>query len=141
MDLDAIGEYKQRAFDSFCKKVVKNELRNFYTEVKRQLAHEIPYSELEAQLSARLSEVDDYPIESHNFNVMGYDISIRSDLLAESLAALSERRRVILLLHHCFDLSDREIGELLGMVRQTVQYQRKSTLKQLSEMMKEYEDE
>ena len=92
-------------------------------------------------MSARLSEVDVYSVESYNFNVMGYDISIRSDLLAESLAALSERRRVILLLHHCFDMTDREIGELLGMVRQTVQYQRKSTLKQLSEMMKEYEDE
>ena len=141
MDTNLHEVHKQYAFDSFCKRVLKNEAYDFFREVKRQLARETSLTELETHLEEQLYENDEYPLESHSFNVLGYDILIRSDLLAESLAALPERKRVILLLYHFFDMTDKEIGELLGMVRQTVQYQRTRTLQRLCKMMEEFENE
>ena len=70
-----------------------------------------------------------------------YRISIQSDLLAEALAVLPDGKRCIILLCYGLGMIDREIGELQGMVRQTVQYQRNSALKQLNAMMKERTDE
>jgi DNA-directed RNA polymerase specialized sigma24 family protein len=48
---------------------------------------------------------------------------------------LSERKRDIILLSYFFELSDREIGDKLNMLRNTVQYQRTSTLRQLNKFM------
>ena len=138
---DAYEIHNQRTFDSYCKKVVKNELYSFYHEVKRQLARESCFSELGARQATHLPDTDEDPLESRSFHVLEDSFSIRNDLLADALAVLPTRKRNIMLLYYCFDRADKEIGELLGMVRQTVQYQRNNILKQLSAMMKEHVDE
>ena len=141
MKPDAHETHTQHTFDSYCKKIVKNELINFYREVKRQLAREISISERVARQLTHLSMMDEYPFESHNFTVLGHNIPLQSDLLAGALAILPDGKRCIILLSYGLDMTDREIGELLGMVRQTVQYRRHSALKQLSALMKEGADE
>ena len=132
---------KEHAFDSYCKKILKNEARDIYDEIKRQRMQELSLSELDAKTASQLSMMDDYAFEEQSFNVRGYDIAIRSGLLAESLAALPDQKRDILLLYHFLDMTDMEIGELLGMVRQTVQYQRTISIQKLRDMMEEYDDE
>jgi hypothetical protein len=47
-------------FDSFCKKVLTNEVRNFHNELNRRLAHEKSLSDLSAQELAQLSTTDEY---------------------------------------------------------------------------------
>lgn len=130
-------EHKQHAFDSFCKKVLKHEARDYYKEVQRRSAKVITFSELSAQELERLFILDEYPAEHHIFNVSGYDVGIKSELLAAALAALPDRKRDIILLYHFLGLTDQEIGNLLHMLRATVQYQRTSTLQLLKEIMEE----
>lgn len=132
---------KQHAFDSFCKKVLKNEVRDYYDEAKRQRARETLFSELSVQEMERLFMLDEYPSEQHSFSVLGYEVAIKSELLADALAALPEQKRDILLLHHFIGMTDKEIGKLLNMVRQTVQYQRTSSLAQLKKNMEAITDE
>ena len=128
-------EHKQHVFDSFCKKVLKNEARDYYKEVRRRNAKEIPFSELAAQELERLFVLDEYPAEQFIFNVSGYDIGINSERLAEALAALPDRKRDIILLYHFLGLTDQEIANLMDMLRASVQYQRTSTLQLLKEIM------
>ena len=45
-------------------------------------------------------------------------------MIAEALQSLPERKRDIILLSYFLELSDREIGDKLNMLRSTVQYQR-----------------
>ncbi len=40
---------KQHAFDSFCKKVLKHEARDYYDELKRQRSREKTFSDLSAK--------------------------------------------------------------------------------------------
>ena len=56
-------------------------------------------------------------------------------VIAEALESLPERKRDIILLSYFLELSDREIGDKLNMLRSTVQYQRASTLQQLKKFM------
>jgi RNA polymerase sigma factor (sigma-70 family) len=118
-------------FDSFCKKVLKNEVRDFYDEMGRQRKREKSISELSDHESMQLSVFDEYFSSEHIFEVIGLSVVVKGNELAEALHHLSKRRRDIVLLSYFLGKSDREIAEQLHMVRRTVSRQRNHTLKQL----------
>jgi RNA polymerase sigma factor (sigma-70 family) len=126
---------KRHAFDSFCKKVLKNEARNVYLAIKRQRDREVFFSELSARELNQLSVTDKYFAAEQVFNVLGDDIIVCDETIAEALRSLPEQRRDIILLSYFLELSDGEIGEKLDLIRSTVQYQRTSTLRELRKLL------
>ena len=128
---------KRHAFDSFCKKVLKHEARDYYDELKRQRDREISFSDLSVKEMAQLYTEDKYFVTEKIFNVLGLDVIVTDDAIAEALQGLPEGKRDIILLSYFLELSDREIGGKLNMLRSTVQYQRTSTLRQLKKFMEE----
>ena len=89
---------KQHAFDSFCKKVLKHEARDHYDEMKRQREREVSFSELSAQEMEQLFTVDKYFATEQVFNVLGREVVVNNELIAEALRTLPERKREIPLL-------------------------------------------
>ena len=128
---------KRHAFDSFCKRVLKNEVRDYYDEMKRLREKEVSFSELSAQELERLATTDKYFSTEQIFNVLGLDVIVNSESIAAALKNLPERKRDIILLSYFLELSDTEIGKKLNQLRSTVQYQRTSTLKALKKVMEE----
>lgn len=126
---------KRHTFDSFCKKVLKHEARDNYDELKRQRDREVSFSDLSAKEMDQLYTEDKYFVTEQIFNVLGLDVIVTDDVVAEALQSLSEHKRDIILLSYFLELSDREIGDKLNMMRSTVQYQRASTLQQLKNFM------
>lgn len=124
-------------FDSFCKKVLREEYRDYMREVQRRLIHEISFSELSQQEMEQLYVMDEYSTDSSHFSVMGYNIAVKDELISQVLTELTEQKRNIVLLSYFLDLTDQEIGEALNMVRRTVQYQRACSLKQLKRLLEE----
>ena len=133
---NALG--KQRAFDYFCKKVIKNEMRKFYRELNHQ--RETPFSELSARETEQLYTNDEYFAAEQIFMVLGQEIVVNNERIAEALRNLPDKKRDIIILSYFLELTDREIAEKLNLIRNTVQYQRKSTLQLLKKMMKEGQD-
>lgn len=127
---------KRHTFDSFCKKVLKHEARDYYDELKRQRDREVSFSDLSEKELAQLYTEDKYFVSEQIFNVLGLNVIVTDDVIAEALQSLPERKRDIILLSYFLELSDREIGDKLNMLRSTVQYQRTSTLQQLKNFMK-----
>lgn len=72
---------------------------------------------------------------------MGYDITVSDERIGEALKALPTNKRDIILLSYFLDMTDREIGELLNLVRRTVAYRRTSTLQELKKFMEGKADE
>jgi len=128
-------QYKQSAFDSFCKKVLRNEARDFFNEVKRLRGKEVFVSELSERELGQLATTDMYFTTEQVFNVHGFDVVVTSESMAAALRNLPQRKRDIILLYYFLDLSDGEIGERLNLVRSTVQYQRTSILRELKKMI------
>ena len=126
---------KRHAFDSFCKKILKHEARDYYDELKRQRNREVSFSDLSEKEMDQLYTEDKYFATEQIFNVLGFDVIVTDDVIAEALQCLAERNRDIILLSYFLELSDREIGDKLNMLRTTVQYQRTSTLRQLKNFM------
>ena len=133
---------KRHAFDSFCKKILKHEARDYYDELKSQRNREVSFSDLSAKEMDELYTEDRYFVTEQIFNVLGLDVIVTDDVIAGALQSLPERKRDIILLSYFLELSDREIGDKLNMLRSTVQYQRTSTLQQLKNFMEgEIDDE
>lgn len=131
----------QQQFDSFCKRVLKNEARNCYVEIQLRANHEVSFEELSKQEMEQLYIMDEYSIDHYSFNVLGYDVAVKNEMLGEALATLTEQKRDIILLSYFLDMTDQEIGDALNMVRSTVQYRRTNSLKQLRKILEENSDE
>jgi len=122
---------KRHAFDSFCKKVLKNEARNFYDELKQRKDREVTFSGLSEQDIEQLSTVDKYFSSVHFFSVSGHTVIVNDDLIAEALRSLPDSKRDIILLYYFLGISDRGIGRMLNLKRSTIQYQRTYALREL----------
>jgi RNA polymerase sigma factor (sigma-70 family) len=128
-------------FDAFCTIVLKYAARNIYRERKRRAQREVSLSDVDERQFEQLAYMDDAIMDAQRFTVLGYDIAIKSELLAEAVRHLPEARRDILLLYYFLGMNDREIGEALGLIRGTVHYQRTSALKRLRRILEEIRNE
>lgn len=124
-------------FESFCKKVLRNERSDYDREQCRRTAREQLFSELPPTLLDRLCATDEYPAEAYVFEVFGHSMVIRSDRLGEALLDLGTEASDILLLAYCLELSDREIAEALGTSRSSVQRRRQHFLGAIKKRMEE----
>lgn len=133
---NSFEEHKQHSFDCYCKRLLRNEMRDYYKEIRRRRKHEVSFSELTAKELEQLSACDTYFADSqYIFNVLGNDILVHDETIAEALNSLPENKRDIILLSYFLDMSDGEIGEQLNMVRSTVQYRRTIILRELKKFM------
>ena len=128
-------EHKQHAFDSYCKRSIKNEAMNAYTQLRKRSRREVSLSELPEDAMAQLAVYDRYPWEYTAFPVGGDVILIKDDRLAEALNALPPDNRDIFLMYWFLGMADREIAEHLHMVRRTVNARRQKAYRLLKELM------
>lgn len=134
-------QHKQHAFDSFCKKVLQNEARNFYDEMNHRKEREVIFSGLSEQEIEQVSTVDKYFTSVHVFSVLNYSITVNDDSIAEALRSLPERKRDIILLYYFLGFTDMEIGIKLSLGRTTIRYQRINALQELRKFVWEQADE
>ena len=128
-------EHIQHTFDAFCKKVLRNEARDYLDELARKRKREICFSELPIEVMEQIAVCDAYFVEDKTFGVLDHSVYIDNDELAGAIAALPIDKRDIILLAYFLDMSDREIAKTLNMVRSSVTYRRAATLKLLKELM------
>ena len=125
----------QQQFDCFCKKVLREEARDYIRSMKRLAKRESSFSDLSEAQVAELSHWDEYPSDLTTFFVRGQVVTIRNERLADAISALPSDRQEIVLLSYFLDMPDREIAERLDMVRSTVQYKRRNALREIKEKM------
>lgn len=125
----------EQQFDSFCKRLLKNEAKDYRKGLQYRARHEVSFSEMSKIKADNLMTVDRYEVNICKFMVCGFEVEIESDLLAEALSKLPVKTRDILLLFYYLDMSDVEIANVLDMARSTVQYRRSSSLNKLKRYM------
>jgi RNA polymerase sigma factor (sigma-70 family) len=122
-------------FDCYCKKILKYRVYDYYRKMKRRRAREVSFNELSEQGLEKLSGTDEYFKDACHFHVLGRDITVSDEQIAEALNALPVDQRDIILLSYFLDMTDREIAERMDIVRRTVAYRRASTLRKLKKFM------
>ena len=127
----------ERQFDSFCKKVLRNEAAGHIREVQRIRRYEVPLDELPAEDTARLVSWDSYPSECFVFTFLGYELPIHSDAVADAFASLKTIDQSILILDLVLGLSNRKIGKIIGLSRSSVQRRKADALQRLRELLEQ----
>ena len=122
-------------FDAFCKKVLRNEARDYLDEMKLRNSREIPFSALPVEAMEQLSSYDRYFTEERTFRNLGCTVYVDDADLAEAIAALPKDKQDVILLFYFLEMSDYEIARKLNLLRRSVTYRRTSTLKLLKELM------
>ncbi|MFR5253269.1 MAG: RNA polymerase sigma factor, partial [Butyricicoccus sp.] len=91
----------------------------------------LPLSELDT-----LCTIDQYPSDSFIFPAYGCELQISDGLVAAAFASLPQPGQSILILYCVLELTDGEIGALMGMSRSAVQRHRTKTLSELRKQLK-----
>lgn len=106
----------QHQYDALAKKTLVGEAKSHRRTLAKRAAREVTFSDLSESELAQLFTTDEYESDYFRFQVSGFDVLVKNELLAEALNALPERKRDIILLSYFLDMSDAEIGELLNVV-------------------------
>lgn len=126
---------EQCQFDCYCKLVLKHEAVDYLRELKYRRDNETAFSALPQAEMDKLSTTDRYPSDSYVFTSYGCDLPIENELVAEAFASLSMPDQSILILRCVLDLTDKEIGQIMGLSRSAVQKRRTQTIKALREKL------
>ena len=124
-------------FDSFCRKVLREEGRDYIKEMTRRSDKEVNLSE--EQLS-QLYTTDVYPSDFAHFEVQGYSVCVSDNRLAAALSTLTDEKRDIILLSYFLDMTDKEIADKLNMVQRTVQRRRIHSLTEMKNRLEVIDD-
>jgi len=127
-------------FDSFCRKILREEARDYLRHIAWRSDHEVSLSELSEEQVTKLYVLDEYPSEQFHFHVQGFGVTVRNEKLADALNTLSDEKRDIVLLAYFMDMTDQEIADRLNLVRRTVQYKRTSSLEEMKQRMEVKDD-
>ncbi len=106
----------QHQYDALAKKTLVGEAKSHRRTLAKRAAREVTFSDLSESELAQLFTTDEYESDYFRFQVSGFDVLVKNELLAEALNALPERKRDIILLSYFLDMSDAEIGELLNVL-------------------------
>ena len=122
-------DYGRRCqFDHFCKLVLYHEAVDYFRERKRQRGWETSFETLPLSELDTLCTIDQYPSDSFIFPAYGCELQISDGLVAAAFASLPQPGQSILILHCVLELTDGEIGAVVGMSRSAVQRHRTKTL-------------
>lgn len=134
-------EQKQHTFEHFCKQILKNERNDYHRKIKQQREHEVLFSELSPKTLEQFAVWDKYFEDTYLFEIMGFEVAVADELLAEALKTLPQDRLQIILLSYFLGMSDPEIAGHLNLIRRTVSHRRKNSLQTLKKFMEGFADE
>ena len=132
---DSYEQRVQNQFGGFCTKVLKNEANRIHNEYARQRELEKSLDAVTPEELEQIAVMDQYFQDDHVFEVLGKQVVVTGDLLADAIAKLPDRKRDIILLTYFLGLTDREISKYLNIVHQTVSKNRIRILKELREIL------
>ena len=132
---DSYEQRVQNQFGGFCTRVLKNEANRIHNEYARQRELEKSLDAVTPEELEQIAVMDQYFQDDHVFEVLGKQVVVTGDLLADAIAKLPDRKRDIILLTNFLGLTDREISKYLNIVHQTVSKNRIRILKELREIL------
>ncbi|EAD5842907.1 TPA_asm: sigma-70 family RNA polymerase sigma factor [Listeria innocua] len=139
MHLESHKKHKQHAFDSYCKKILRNETRNIYKEIERLKKYEVSMESLsEKELGKHVRYESNMSSEFLFFVENVGMVIVTGEIIAEAIKLLPKEKQTIILLSYILGMSDRKIAEELNLVRRTVSRRRNRTLAELKKIMEEY---
>ena len=97
------------------------------------------FSNMSISEEKELVHNDVYEVETFSEKVSTrlFDVVLNDELLYNALRAIPKKQREIIILKYWGEMTDSEIGELIGMSQQSVSYNKNKVLKKLKKNIEE----
>lgn len=141
MNLLQFHTYQEQTFDSFARKLIKNEGRNARRDIARRSQREVALSQLMQGELAQIATRDHYNFDNATFSVQGDVVTVKDMLLGYAIALLPPQRREVILLSYFLELTDPQIAELLHTEPNTIRYRKHATLRRLRKILEDMDYE
>ncbi len=141
MTMEQFIDYKEKAFDSFSKTLIRNESADAFREIAAIAAKQVSLSALSYAEQAALCTPGEYIPCGQAFYVQGMTVTVNDWPLAQALKTLPPKRRDVILLSYFLGQSDPQIGKLLKLSAGTVYYRRTTALTRLRAAMEDIQYE
>ena len=127
----------QMRFDAFCKKVITYTNYKLLREGQKRREQGYVFSDFEeGELEQYYYTYDTYPALALKIELEHIRVFIENEMLYQALLLLPKKRLEIIILSFFADMTDKEIGAVLGMSRCAVQRRRATTLDKMRDKLK-----
>lgn len=109
---------------------------DYLLQMRQQYQREMSFSDLSYSELQSLCYTEEYPSGSFTFTAHGCELRIDNEQVAEVFVELSPTEQSILILRFVMDMTDKEVGAVLGMSRCAVQRRRTKTLDKMRDKLK-----
>lgn len=127
--------FNEILFSSYCKTCISNAVLRGRMEKAKYASKEVSIETLNDNVlysfSISSTELDRANFDITIFEIDGFKIAVHDSDIASALSCIVRKKRDILLLYYFMDMTDKEIGERLGINMHTVRCRRLAALRDL----------
>lgn len=130
-------QYQEQTFDSYVKRLIRNEGRNARKELARQAKREVslfamPYDDLPA-----VTHEDKYLLEKVGVHSRAGEVAVLDRLLGQAIMSLAPKWRDVIVMYYFLDMSDEKIGGLLQLTTGAIRHRRQTAIERLKTMLED----
>ncbi len=130
-------QYQEQTFDSYMKRLIRNEGRNAKKELARRAKREVslfalPYDELSAVIHE-----DRYLLEKLGVHSKVGTVEVFDRLLGQAIMSLAPKWRDVIVMYYFLDMSDEKIGGIFRLTTGAIRQRRQIALERLKTMLED----
>lgn len=135
MTAQEFATYQEQTFDSYAKRLIRNEGADAKKELARRAKREARLSALSPVELSALAGEDRYSLEKVTLFVRENEVNVFNAVLGQALSILPPKWRDVLALYYFLDESDAQIAGQLNMTPAGVSHRRKVALARLKDAL------
>lgn len=142
MTQEEFKRYQEQTFDSYCKRLIRNEGRNSLRAIGNRAKHEVSLSSLTPTDEYGIAYQDDYSIDNAEMvHIEQKQVGVSDRYLGQALSQLLPQHRAVVLMYYFSDMTDEAIGQKLGLTTAAIRYRRKNALDKLKQLLEDISNE
>lgn len=127
--------YQEQTFDSFAKRLIRNESIDARRELIRHTGKEVSLSSLPFDALPAISHEDSYRPEQFSIHSNVGDITVFDQLLGQALMSLVPKWRDVIVMYYFLDMTDEKIAGFLQLTAGAIRHRRQAAIEHLKTML------
>lgn len=134
-------QYQEQTFDSYMKRLIRNEGRNAKKELARRAEREVSLSALPYDELPTVSHEDRYHLEKLGVHIKGGEVEVFDRLLGQAVMSLAPKWRDVIVMYYFLDMTDEKIGGILQLTTGAIRHRRQTALERLKTVLEDMDYE
>lgn len=141
MTKEEFQRYQEQTFDSFAKRLIRNESIDAHRELARQGEREISLSSLPCNALPSLSHEDKYLLEKSSVHIKGVEVTVFDRLLGQAMMSLAPKWREVIVMYYFGGMTDEKISAVLQLTAGAIRHRRHAALERLKAILEDMDYE